>query len=249
MPNTEPAPNGKIKGAARKVPNRRDRRKLATRQALLDATLALLASRSIDALSIDEIAMRADVGKGTFYNYFPDKDALERELAAHVRGRLEDEIARANERIDDPAKRIARAFCCVLRLGLSQPEQATAMMRLFPHATDPEAPINSGVRGDAAEGIAQGRIVADSEDVVVAYVMGVFMAGLNRALDLPSGSCVRICTRTWRHSPSRPWAEARRGGAHHARFGRVSSCATIRSTHGNQNSGCRIRKVQCTGSG
>jgi AcrR family transcriptional regulator len=190
MLNTEPAPNGKIKGAARKVPNRRDRRKLATRQALLDATLALLASRSIDALSIDEIAMRADVGKGTFYNYFPDKDALERELAAHVRGRLEDEIARANERIDDPAKRIARAFCCVLRLGLSQPEQATAMMRLFPHATDPEAPINSGVRGDAAEGIAQGRIVADSEDVVVAYVMGVFMAGLNRALDLPSG---RMC--------------------------------------------------------
>ncbi len=186
MPITETAPNGKIKGAARKVPNRRDRRKLATRQALLDATLALLASRSIDALSVDEIAMRADVAKGTFYNYFPDKDALERELAAHVRGRLEDQIACANEGIHDPTKRIARAFCCVLRLGLGQPEQAGAMMRLFPHGTDPAAPMNSGVRGDAAEGIAQGRIVADSEDVVVAYLMGVFMAGVNRALDLPS---------------------------------------------------------------
>ena len=110
--------NGKIEGAARKVPNRRDRRKLATRQALLDATHALLASRSIDALSVDEIAMRADVAKGTFYNYFADKDALERELASHVRARLEDEIARANEGVDDPAERIARAFCCVLRLGL-----------------------------------------------------------------------------------------------------------------------------------
>jgi len=63
-----------------RVPNRRDRRKLATRKAILDATQALLASRSMDALTVDEIAMQADVAKGTFYNYFPDKDALECEL-------------------------------------------------------------------------------------------------------------------------------------------------------------------------
>ena len=60
------------------APNRRERRKLATRQAILDATQALLASRSMDALTVDEIAMQADVAKGTFYNYFPDKDGLSR---------------------------------------------------------------------------------------------------------------------------------------------------------------------------
>jgi AcrR family transcriptional regulator len=141
MSAQKPAPNGKIKGAARTIPNRRDRRKLATRQALLDATLALLGSRSIDGLSVDEIAMHADVAKGTFYNYFTDKEALERELSAHVRGRLEAEIARANEGIGDPARRIARAFCSVLRFCLSRPEEAGAMMRLFPHATDPAAPL------------------------------------------------------------------------------------------------------------
>ncbi len=184
---TNSAPNVRIKGTARKVPNRRDRRKLATRQALLDATLALLVSRSIDALSVDEIAMRADVAKGTFYNYFSDKDALERELAAYVRGRLEDEIARANEGIDDAAERIARAFCCALRFCLGAPEQAAALARLFPRATDPAAPINSGVRRDAAEGMTQGRIVATSEDAVVTCVMGLFTAGVNRALDLPAG--------------------------------------------------------------
>jgi len=43
------------------------------------------------------------------------------------------------------------------------------------------------VRGDAAEGMAQRRLVATSEDIAVAYVIGVFMAGVNRALDLPSG--------------------------------------------------------------
>ena len=36
----------------------------------------------MDALSVDEIVERADVARGTFYNYFADKDALERELAS-----------------------------------------------------------------------------------------------------------------------------------------------------------------------
>jgi AcrR family transcriptional regulator len=171
----------------RALPNRRERRKLATRQALLDATQALLAKRSLDALSVDEIVERADVARGTFYNYFADKGALERELASQSRARIEGEITRVNEGVIDPAERIARAFLSVLHLGISAPQQATAMMRLFPRATDPAAPINSGVRRDAAEGMTQGRILATSEDAVVACVVGVFTAGVNRALDLPAG--------------------------------------------------------------
>ena len=51
------------------------------------------------------------------------------------------------------------------------------MMKLFPRATDPAAPINAGVRRDVADGLAQGRMIAPSEDVSLAYVVGVFMAG------------------------------------------------------------------------
>ena len=170
-----------------RIPGRRERRKLATRDALLGAAQSLLVSRSMDALSVDDIVECADVARGTFYNYFTDKDALERELASQSRARIEGEIARVNEGVADPAARIARAFISVLHLGISAPQQATAMMRLFPRATDPAAPINAGVRRDAAEGMKQGRIVATSEDAVVACVMGVCMAGVNRVLDLPAG--------------------------------------------------------------
>ncbi len=182
-----PTPGRETDHTLRPTPGRRERRKLATRDALLNAARSLLVSRSMDALSVDEIVERADLARGTFYNYFPDKDALERELASQSRARIEGEIARVNEGVIDPAQRIARAFLSVLHLGITAPQEATAMRRLFPRATDPAAPINSGVRRDAAEGMAQGRIVATSEDVVVAYVMGVFTAGLNRALDLPAG--------------------------------------------------------------
>ncbi len=183
----KPTPTRGTDQILRRIPGRRERRKLATRDALLDAARSLLVSRSMDALGVDEIVERADVAHGTFYNYFADKDALERELASQSRARIEGEIARVNEGVIDPAERIARAFLSVLHLGTSAPQQATAIMRLFPRATDPAAPINAGARRDAAEGMTQGRIVATSEDAVVACVMGVFTAGLNRALDLPAG--------------------------------------------------------------
>ncbi|HKN00363.1 MAG TPA: helix-turn-helix domain-containing protein [Candidatus Binataceae bacterium] len=232
-----------VRKPASAAPDRRERRKRATRQALLDAANSLLASRSLDSLSVDEIAMRADVGKGTFYNYFDDKDALERELSWYVRARMETEISRTNEGVSDPAERIARAFCYVLHFCLGAPEQAAAMMRLFPHATDPATPINSGVRGDVTEGLARGRIVASSEDVAVAYIVGVFMAGVNRALDLPSskartfaigmGSILLHGLGISRSQAKRIMAQAvqsvlRRSGVR----------------YGNQDTGYRLRKIQ-----
>ena len=139
-----------------------------------------MASRNLDALSVDEIEMRADVAKGTFYNYFADKDAL----ARGVRVRMEDEIARANAQVEDPIARVARALCCVMRFGLREPQHAAAMMRLFPHATDPAAPLNAGVRGDAAAGLSARPIMAPSEASAIAAIFGVIMACLNRVMDL-----------------------------------------------------------------
>ena len=158
------------------------RRKARTRQALIDAARALLAARSIESLSVDEITGRADVAKGTFYNYFDDKDDLARATAAAVRAELEAEIGRVNARIADPAVRIARAFVRVLWFGILRPEHAAAMMRLFPRAADPSAPLNKGVSADIRAGLGAGRIAVPSVDAGVAYVVGVAAVGLNRAI-------------------------------------------------------------------
>ena len=44
---------------------------------MLSAALAVFAEKGYDGATVDEIAERAEFGKGTIYNYFPDgKDAL-----------------------------------------------------------------------------------------------------------------------------------------------------------------------------
>ena len=59
-----------------------DRRSLRTRQLLSDALAELMLSRRYDAISVQEITERANVGRSTFYAHFTDKDDL---LAATVR--------------------------------------------------------------------------------------------------------------------------------------------------------------------
>jgi AcrR family transcriptional regulator len=42
----------------------------------MDAAIGLFAKRSIEAVTVDEIAAAADVGKGTIYNYFRVKEDI-----------------------------------------------------------------------------------------------------------------------------------------------------------------------------
>ncbi len=63
---------------------RSERRTLATRRRLLNAARSVFAEKGLNLARIDDITERADVGKGTFYNYFRTKENLIRELLANV---------------------------------------------------------------------------------------------------------------------------------------------------------------------
>jgi AcrR family transcriptional regulator len=54
----------------------KDRRVLRTRRALRLALLAEIAERGWDAVSVQDVCARADVGRSTFYTHFADKEEL-----------------------------------------------------------------------------------------------------------------------------------------------------------------------------
>lgn len=58
------------------VPNRTQRRASKTRTRLLKAALSVFAETGADATTIEEITQRADLGKGTFYRHFADKNEI-----------------------------------------------------------------------------------------------------------------------------------------------------------------------------
>ncbi|HEX2412457.1 MAG TPA: helix-turn-helix domain-containing protein [Solirubrobacteraceae bacterium] len=59
---------------------RRERTKAANRGAILAAAREVFAELGYGAASVRDIVRRTDLASGTFYNYFPDKDAVFRAL-------------------------------------------------------------------------------------------------------------------------------------------------------------------------
>jgi len=57
-------------------PDRRQRRSAELRERLFRAALTLFAKKGFTETTVEDITNAADVGKGTFFNYFPSKDHI-----------------------------------------------------------------------------------------------------------------------------------------------------------------------------
>lgn len=94
-------------------PPRRERRRAETRERLFRSALQLFAQRGFTATTISHITEAADVGKGTFFNYFPSKEHIFTALAeiqlGNVQAALED-ARRGEEPIGIVFRRLARSL-------------------------------------------------------------------------------------------------------------------------------------------
>src|ERR1700712_29679 len=66
----------KVQAMGDPPPDRRTRKRLATRQTISDVATRLFLDRGFDQVTIDEIAEAADVGRMTVFNHFPRKEDM-----------------------------------------------------------------------------------------------------------------------------------------------------------------------------
>lgn len=192
--------------------SRRDRERLARRLAMLDAALTVFGEKGFEGATLDEIAERAEFGKGTLYNYFPGgKDELYRSLFGErvVRGLHEVvETALPEDRpLGTPAEARAafRDFIFgllehfetnrpVLRLYMSEaprvihdPERMGEMIELFGGFTDA---VTRAVERAIAAGSLRPLPALPVAHLLIGNVRGVLMA--HAAAECAPGKAERV---------------------------------------------------------
>ncbi len=90
--------------------SRRERRKLEVRTRILEAAMVLFEERGMAETTVAEICERADVAHKTFFNHFPTKQHLLRDIALAFVGRLVDRIEETAKRRGSTAAKIAHFF-------------------------------------------------------------------------------------------------------------------------------------------
>lgn len=79
-----------------------------TREALLDAGVAVAESQGLTGLSVNRVVAEAGVAKGTFYVHFDDRDAFVDALHLRFHSRVQDAVAAATADTPPGADRILR---------------------------------------------------------------------------------------------------------------------------------------------
>jgi AcrR family transcriptional regulator len=161
---------------------RRERKKEETKRRIFVAALQLFHDKGFEHTTVDEITERADVAKGTFFNYFPRKESVLAYLSEEWLERVEEQAAQrhllAADRITGFFVAVASAYGenrtlahLVVHAGMQQmfcSEDVQSRGRLV-----------SLVKDAVSEGQASGEFRTDIEPGAIFLALGaVFMGTL-----------------------------------------------------------------------
>lgn len=128
---------------------RRERRAAETRIKLFHCALQLFAEHGFSGVTVEDITEAADVGKGTFFNYFESKDHVLGVMAEIQLGKVAEAVALAADGKQAIQSVLHRLFLRAAEEPGRSPEMARALISSFL--------ASQGVRTIMARNMQQGR--------------------------------------------------------------------------------------------
>jgi AcrR family transcriptional regulator len=110
MPRTSP-PFAKSKSKRKRV-SRRETKKRELREAIYETAMTLFLQKGFDNVTIEDITHQIEIAKGTFFNYFPNKESI---LLYFMRRHL-DEVKDQIPRVIKEAKTTQQKLHCLFSI-------------------------------------------------------------------------------------------------------------------------------------
>lgn len=163
----------------------------AVRDAVLEATVALVAEQGLRGVTMSRIAEETGIGRATLYKYFPDVESIllawhERQITGHLHqlAELRDGPGGAGERL----AAVLDTYAFIQHRRHGHGAELSALLHRGEHVVHAERHLHGFVRDLLAEAVAAGEIRDDvAPDELATYCLHALAA----AGGLPSEAAVR----------------------------------------------------------
>lgn len=169
---------------------RQQRRREITRARLIEAARTLMAERGVDSVGISEITDAADLGAGTFYNYFQSRDDIVEAVAEASIESVGSALDRLTADMADPAEVFAASLRHLVLRTSTDPVWGWFIVRMG--AAHPRLLSILGPRAarDLRGGVEAGRFSIPDTDIATSCTFGALISTMHLVLstDAPEGT-------------------------------------------------------------
>jgi AcrR family transcriptional regulator len=159
-----------------KASGRRARKAEETRRRLLAGARALMASGGPDAVTIASITSKADIGQGTFYNYFANRDEVIDAVILDEVEALGSRLDRLTSGMTDAAEIYAFSLRHLMHTAVSDPVWGWLVVRMGIAQQGLLTRLGPRAARDLKIGIASGRFDIPDLEVATATTFGSLLA-------------------------------------------------------------------------
>jgi AcrR family transcriptional regulator len=176
---------------------RRERKRLETRNALAAVALELFAERGFDAVTVNDIADRADVDPSTFYRHFVTKEAVIFAEFGEVTSQIGDAIRAqpADLSVLESLRATGKDLAAMRLLDLDNDRHRAALIQSTPSVRAQELVVREALVNEMAQAIAERMGVDPAHDGRPYLLAGSYSLASNwyrnhavRTGDLPSSA-------------------------------------------------------------
>jgi AcrR family transcriptional regulator len=167
-----------------------------TQAALVSAARRLTGRGGVASVSVKSVCAEANIGRTSYYNYFPDTDALVDALAAETTGELRATFDLLHSDLPRGLMRLTRSIETCLRMAEETPDRALLLTALAGTRQGPDAVLRHEIAEEIAGALAAGDLEMSGEE---AWTYGIFLTtsllACMRATalgDMPRGSVKEV---------------------------------------------------------
>lgn len=159
------------------------KKRARTRQGLLDAARRVFARQDIAATVFQDLAAEAQVSTGTIYNYFKTREELAEAVGISLASDFSETISQLSAGISSGARRLAIGVRMFVLHAQSDPQWASALLRVIHYDQAMHSTLANHVRDDLRGGLAEGVFHYANEDVALDLVIACATGAIRASLE------------------------------------------------------------------